>query len=190
MSLYYAKLSSFHIYTSSNSGVTWTAQTSVLAFIGSWNSCYIASSSDGTRLVAATYPGQIYTSVNSGVTWTQRTSDPTVAWSSVASSADGAKLVAGTMTQGTYTSSDLGLSWTASGPAVQHAGFPSVVASSADGTKLAAACQRDQIYTAALSSTTGTAGYLQGFQGSAIELQYIGNGQFMPLSHEGIFSVH
>jgi hypothetical protein len=47
-----------------------------------------------------------------------------------------------------------------------------------------------QLYTATFSSTLGTAGYLQGVRNSAIELQYIGNGQFIPLSHEGTISVY
>src|SRR5207247_763494 len=69
---------------------------------GPWNS--VASSADGTKLVAAggdTYCGYfvcylylfpIYTSADPGVTWTQ-TSAPNNYWSSVASSADGTKLV-------------------------------------------------------------------------------------------------
>jgi len=46
-----------------------------------------------------------------------------------------------------------------------------------------------QIYTSAPSSvpgpTSGTAGYLLGNQNSAIELQYVGNGQFIPISYVG-----
>ena len=64
------------------------------------------------------------------------------------------------------------------------------VASSADGTKLVAGVYNGQIYTSIPSSvsstTTGTAGYLTGGQNTAIELQYLGNGQFLPISHEGI----
>src|SRR6266536_810154 len=68
---------------------------------GPWNS--VASSADGTKLVAAAREfldscgiysdGLIYTSPDSGATWTQ-TSAPTNSWQSVASSADGTKLVA------------------------------------------------------------------------------------------------
>ena len=73
---------------------TWT-QTS--APTNSWNA--IASSADGTKLVAAIYGGGIYVSTNSGATWklTPAPSDPASfdsAWESVASSADGSKLVA------------------------------------------------------------------------------------------------
>jgi hypothetical protein len=36
------------------------------------------------------------------------------------------------------------------------------------------------------STTIGTAGYLLGNQNSAIELQYLGNGQFLPISFVGL----
>jgi hypothetical protein len=35
------------------------------------------------------------------------------------------------------------------------------------------------------ASTTGMAGYISGAQASAVELQYIGNNQFMPVSFYG-----
>ena len=86
------------IYTSTNSGLTWTAWTNMPANV--WSA--VASSSDGTRLFAvaglqiATQwlqgDGSIYTSTNSGATWT-RTSAPTNDWTAVASSADGTRLV-------------------------------------------------------------------------------------------------
>ena len=86
--------------------------------------------------------GQIYTSTDSGGTWSPR--DTSRAWYAVASSADGSKLVA-----------------------VVYGG---------------------QIYTSGLATTTpGVSGYLLGGQNTAIELQYIGNNQFLPLSHEGAF---
>ena len=37
----------------------------------------------------------------------------------------------------------------------------------------------------AVSTTIGIVGYLVGGQNTAIELQYVGNGQFIALSHEG-----
>ncbi|MEI6198250.1 MAG: hypothetical protein WCS42_28365, partial [Verrucomicrobiota bacterium] len=36
------------------------------------------------------------------------------------------------------------------------------------------------------STTAGTNGVLSGVQGSAVELQYIGNNQFMPVSSAGL----
>jgi len=166
------------IYTSTDSGVTWTPRDSSR----NWQS--VASSADGTKLVVAVFLGQFYTSTDSGVTWTPR--DSSRNWQSVASSADGTKLVATVFGGQLYTSTDSGVTWT---PRDSSRNWQPV-ASSADGTKLVAAVSAGQIYTSVLSSvpstTTGAAGYLLGNQNSAIELQYLGNGQFLPLSHEGI----
>jgi len=52
----------------------------------------VASSADGTRLIAAAGYGQLYTSTNSGVAWVPRESARY--WWAVASSADGGKLLA------------------------------------------------------------------------------------------------
>ena len=98
------------IYTSTNSGLTWTRQPG--APPENWGT--VASSADGTRLVAGGgfSNGQIYTSKDSGVTWVSDNDPPTLptippqnpSWVSVASSADGNKLAAlpGTLT-GVYT---------------------------------------------------------------------------------------
>jgi len=70
-----------------------------------WTS--IATSADGTRLVAAAgglsggYVGPIYFSTNSGSTWTI-TDAPFINWTSVASSADGSRLVAASAYSGIY----------------------------------------------------------------------------------------
>jgi hypothetical protein len=169
------------IYTSTNSGTNWAAQ-------GSSQSWYsVASSANGTKLVAVVgLPGgQIYTSADSGTTWTAQTSSGQ--WHSVASSADGTKLVAAAFGGALYTSTDSGVTWTSRTGTGQWYS----VASSADGTKLVACADAGQIYTSNSANTTsGTAGYLLGGQNAAIELQYIGNGQFLPLSHEGAFSAY
>jgi hypothetical protein len=92
------------IYTSTDSAVTWT-QTSAPVPIPWW--C-VASSADGTKLVAATRTwqnvalGSIYISTDSGENWIQA-SAPDTNWSSVASSADGNKLVAVVAGGGIYT---------------------------------------------------------------------------------------
>jgi hypothetical protein len=135
------------IYTSWDSGATWTTST---APVQNWRS--IASSADGTRLVACsengitTIAGQIHTSSNSGATWIARGHHSF--WRAVASSANGTKLAAcggGRI----YTSWDSGLNWIARAP---YQGYRSV-ASSANGIKLVA-CNDDvgsrsagQIYT-------------------------------------------
>ena len=87
-------------------GTTWTARESIRA----WSA--VASSADGTKLVAAdNAPGQIYTSTDSGVTWTARESN--LNWQSVASSGDGTKLAAVVGGGQIYTSTDSGATWTA-----------------------------------------------------------------------------
>src|SRR5476651_674465 len=87
---------------------TWT-QTSAPS--NYWAS--VASSADGSKLVAAVISGSggsIYISTNSGTDWTLTTA-PSVGWYSVTSSADGTKLVAagnGLI----YASTNSGSDWT------------------------------------------------------------------------------
>jgi hypothetical protein len=155
------------IYTSTNSGATWSLHnSSPINSALRWSS--VASSSDGTKLVATvgytTYytsgSGQIYTSTDSGATWTARAGSlGSLPWSSVASSADGTKLVAmvyGTSgSSGIYTSTDSGGSWTFQG----MASYCSAVASSADGTNLVATFSsgaNQGIYTSTSSGASGS----------------------------------
>ena len=79
------------IYTSTNSGFTWT-QTSAP---GSQSVYYVASSSDGSKLVEADYFSAVSFARQPipGLTWTP-TSVPGNPWHYVASSSDGRKLVA------------------------------------------------------------------------------------------------
>ncbi len=161
------------IYTSVDSGVTWTPR----ATNRTWQS--VASSADGTKLVASVFNGQIYTSSNSGASWTPRESIRN--WSPVASSADGTKLVAVVQSGQIYISVDSGATWTAR---ESNRGWQSV-ASSADGTKLVAVPTGEQIYTMSLDTTIGVDGYLSGGTSTAVELQYVGGGKFIWLSHEG-----
>ncbi len=156
------------IYTSTDSGATWTPRESNR----SWY--FAASSADGSKLVAVVNSGQIYTSSDSGANWTPR--DSSRPWQSVASSSDGSKLVAVGSSQ-IYTSTDSGTNWTSS---ETNRNWRSV-ASSSDGSKLVAVVNSGLIYTRDINR----AGYLLGDPNSAVELQYIGNGVFMVISHEG-----
>jgi hypothetical protein len=114
-------------------GESWTAR----SISRVWSA--VASSADGTKLVATVKGGQIYTSTDSGVTWAAQ--DSSRNWSSAASSADGAKLVAGVGDKTSsfgyiYTSGNSGIgSWSQHDSTRQWVS----VASSADGTKLVAA---------------------------------------------------
>ena len=114
-------------------GESWTARNTNRV----WSA--VASSADGTKLVATVKGGQIYTSTDSGVTWAPQ--DSSRNWSSVASSADGTKLVAGVGDNAIsvgyiYTSGNSGVgSWSQHDSTRQWVS----VASSADGTMLVAA---------------------------------------------------
>jgi len=175
------------IYTSANAGQSWTQQTTGLPVNPSWIS--VASSADGSKLAAAAVSAGIYTSANSGANWALQTNGvpANTNWASIASSSDGSKLAAVVHGGGIYLSSNSGLTW-AQVNAVSNNWY--CVASSGDGSKLAAVVFGGGIYTslatlAATTSTTGTNGYIAGPQGSAVELQYIGNSQFMPISSAG-----
>lgn len=172
-----------YIYTSANSGATWTTNTSLGTV--PWQS--IASSADGVHLVAAAYNGYIYTSGDSGANWTQRaTSQP---WYSVCSSASGTALIAVVDGGLVYSSFDGGQTWTARTSTLGSQPWYAA-AISGDGTRAVAAINGGQIYYSLSATTVGTGGYLTGNQYSAIELQYVGGGQWMPLGFTGSFSGH
>lgn len=172
------------IYTSPDSGSTWFAHDN------SRNWIPVASSSDGAKLVAAVYGGAIYTSTNSGANWSPQTTGVANGgnqnWVSAASSSDGSHLVLSANGGQIYTSTDSGATWTAR----DSSRVWSSVASSSDGTKLVAVVSGGQVYTSIPSTTLGTSGFLQGNQNSALELQFVGNGEFLTLSHEGLIQAH
>ena len=162
------------IYTSSDSGATWTAH----ANSQMWQS--LASSADGTKLAAGVDGGQIYTSTDSGVTWTPN--GPSLNFYTLACSGDGSTLVAAGTPSQIYISTDSGSTWTARDSQRYWMG----AACSADGTKLAIVVGNGgQIYISTSMTTSGASGYVTGGQGSAIELQYVGNGEFMAISYAG-----
>jgi hypothetical protein len=78
---------------------TFTPQTNS----GSRNWWGIASSSDGTKLVAIVTNEYIYTSTDSGITWTAQATDATRDWYGVASSSDGTKIFAIVSNEYIYT---------------------------------------------------------------------------------------
>ena len=94
-----------YIYTSTNSGATFTQRTSA----GQRDWVAATSSSDGTLLAAAATGGFLYTSTDSGVTWTARASSQN--WRGIASSSDGTKLVASALSGLLWTSQDAGVTW-------------------------------------------------------------------------------
>src|SRR5690606_22946737 len=76
-------------YTSTDSGETWTERNFA---DHDWRS--VASSDDGSKLVAAGWEARIHTSSDSGETWTAHDSPGSLSWSAVAASADGTRLFA------------------------------------------------------------------------------------------------
>jgi hypothetical protein len=152
-----AKIGSFGY----NNNFNWTSRGSELKWIG------IASSSDGTKLVATDIGtdetgGYIYTSTDSGVSWIARTSAGARNWGSITSSSDGTKLVTADYpsfdadpTRGyIYTSSDSGTTWIER----RSAGIKwwESITSSSDGTKLAAVANPGNVYTSTDSGVTWT----------------------------------
>ncbi len=96
-----SRLSGDYIYTSTDSGVSWTARE------GSRILASIASSNIGTNLAEAVVNGQIFNSTDTRVTWTP--SESTRVWRSITSSNDGTKLAAVVDLGQIYTSTDSGV---------------------------------------------------------------------------------
>jgi len=133
------------IWTSTDAGTNWINRESSRAWAG------VASSFDGTKLVAASGPSeQIYTSTDAGTNWVAR--DSTRFWQCVASSSNGTLLVAGVYGGQIYTSTDAGTNWIDRESSRDWRGL----ASSADGTKLVAVVQGGFIYTSTDAGTNWT----------------------------------
>jgi hypothetical protein len=96
------------IYTSNNSGQTWTQR----APIGNWFT--VASSADGSRLVAGDYGGVAYWSDDFGVNWHADDPSQPHSWWWISASSDGKALLGtdGGATNTFYTSADGGATWT------------------------------------------------------------------------------
>jgi hypothetical protein len=98
-----------------------------------WTS--VASSADGTRLVAAaSFANSIYISSNSGLDWVQ-SSAPSLPGPLVACSASGTELVLASQSGPIYVSTDSGATWTSTGAPAQTW---TAVTISSDGTQIAA----------------------------------------------------
>jgi hypothetical protein len=124
---------------------TWT-QTS--APTADWSS--IATSADGTHLIAAAQYAGIYISSDSGTSWTRASSGlpgGSIGWNAVASSADGSKLVAAALGSagGIFVSGNSGATWTACNAPKETW---QCLASSANGVNLTAVALYDTSYPA------------------------------------------
>ena len=133
------------IYTSTDSGATWTPRDSSRK----WQS--VAMSNDGTKQTAVAWGGQIYTSTDSGATWTPRDSERN--WQGVAMSSNGTIQTAVAYGGQIYTSSNSGVTWTTRD---SDRNWQSVAMSS-NGIKQTAVEYLGQIYTSTDSGATWTA---------------------------------
>src|SRR5208337_4514647 len=106
----------------------------------SWSA--VASSADGSELVAAANGGLIYISTDSGATW-MPTGAPSTNWSAIAMSADGSQLLAAVKGGLLYTSSNSGATWV---PANLPAANWCATALAADGSELVALVDEGPIY--------------------------------------------
>ncbi len=125
-----AVVSGGYIYTSSDSGATWTARTA--AGSRSWRR--ISGTYLGDKLAAVVTSGYVYTSSDSGATWKERTVASARDWVGITISSDGTKLVAAGYGTYIFFSTDSGSTWTivtATGPKNWN-----VVAASQLGDKL------------------------------------------------------
>jgi hypothetical protein len=171
---------------STNAGATWAPANAPGQY---WTS--VASSADGTRLVAAAQPyannyfnvaGGIFTSLDSGATWAPTSAPTNVTWTSVASSADGSKLVAVSQSNGDtngdnlgsiYTSQDSGTTWLQTSAPSNHW---MRVACSGDGTKVFAVPEgRDVIYRSLDSGATWAQATLPSNESVAIAVSAAGD---------------
>ena len=83
------------LYTSSDSGATWTERQPAGTSTYDWNA--VASDATGVNLLAAIEFGRLYVSADSGATWTERrpAGDTDKGWVTVVSNSDGTNLIVG-----------------------------------------------------------------------------------------------
>ena len=161
-----------YIWTSTDSGVSWGTQSSSS---GSKQWVSIASSANGTNLIAAVYNGYLYVSSDAGKTWSAvGTSVPGMLyWTSVASSANGSNLVAVANGGQIYTSTNYGSTWQ---QRTNNASLPwNNVASSSDGSRLVAALGNGSIYISPDSGATWTLNSTTTASGSFVASSSDGN---------------
>jgi hypothetical protein len=172
------------IYASANAGTNW----SLISLSPALHWTALAASADGTRIAGTVSPGGIYVSTNSGTSFPITSAPNSLAWQCLAASADCTRIVAGASNGLIYATANLGLNWSPIAGTTNAAW--ACLAASDDGTKLAAGINTAGGYlnysAAAAQTTTVTNGFLTGSQGAAVELQYIGNNQFMPVSSTGV----
>ena len=117
---------------------------------GQWQA--IASSADGTKLVAGRSSDALYLSSDSGVSWVASTSG-SGNWTNAASSADGSVLAVATSGSTIRVSVDGGATWTARATSREWTD----IAMSADGSRMVASIWNGELFVSVDSGTTWTA---------------------------------
>jgi hypothetical protein len=182
------------IWMSTNSGAVWSSVTGSATTIsctadGSQYFPNTACSGNGTYRAQFT-SSSISVSVNGGASYSVNVPVPASNLSCLAVSSDCTRLVTGVSDGLLYASANLGATWT---PITTTNQFWSGAWMSGDGSKFAATVSTTGgttggIYNYAvnvLPNTISTNSTISGSQGTAVELQYIGNNQFMPISYAG-----
>ena len=142
-----------YIWRSSDSGITWTQDTSV-GGVKNWHN--ITSSIDGTKLVAVVIGGNIWTSNNSGITWNEDTSiGSTKDWEAVDMSSDGTIVAAAHYGGNIWISNNSGKTWNEDTSVGSNHLWEDVTVSG-DGTKMAAVIMNGDIWTSSNSGVTWT----------------------------------
>jgi hypothetical protein len=190
----YAVTTAGVIWMSSNSGSTWSSisgSTTTIACTADGSAHFtggIACSGNGNFL-AKLAAGAITISTNGGSTFNVAVAAPAAGVTCLAVSSDCTRLVAGVNGGLLYGSANVGATWTAITTTNQ---FLAGAWMSGDGSKFATAVNTASgvtggIFNYAVSVLPGTVGTnsIAGSQSSAVELQYIGNGKFMPVSSAG-----
>lgn len=144
---------SANLYRSTDAGVSWTAVTNGGAALQKrWK--HVASSSNGTILLASELSGDLWYSTDSGANWTDVTSVGAGSWTGVDMSDDGTVMVAiantGGGKVGFWKSTDTGANWT--NPSGLGSLTPNAIACSSDCSKIVVGMYGNNIYT---STDTG-----------------------------------
>ena len=131
------------IYSSLNSGTTWSSTILLNSDKGNWT-C-LASNSNSTNLVGGTGNGIYYSSDLNHTTWGTASGAPAGSWRAMVSSAVGTKLAAAYFNGSIYTSSNSGATWTTNS---NSSGIKSWtgIASDSTCTNLAATADTEYIY--------------------------------------------
>ena len=190
----YAVTTGGTIYMSTNSGASWSSISTGATTIsctadGSQYFINTACSGNGTYRAQFT-SSSISVSTNSGASYSVNVPPPAANLSCLAVSADCTRFVAGVNNGLLYASANSGATWTSITTTNQ---FWSGAWMSEDGSKFAATVSTSGstvggIYSYGvyvLPNTISTNSTISGSQGTAVELQFIGNNQWMPVSSTG-----